>query len=122
MELVAIKIKGIVVTSRYGTLSSGDVLRTDAAFAKHLVEECQAGEYLKPQPAEASNPAAKSAGKGGKKAKAAPQKDEASQAKVDLQAAIAELETQLAAAEEADKPALAEQLAAKQQELAALTE
>lgn len=39
-----------------------------------------------------------------------------------LAAEIQQIETALAAAEEADKPALAEQLAAKQQELAALTE
>lgn len=45
-ELVQVRIKGTVVTHRYGTLSSGDVLRTDAAFAKHLVEDCSAAEYL----------------------------------------------------------------------------
>lgn len=46
-ELVQVKIKGTVVTSRYGALSTGDLLRTDAAFAKHLVEECGAAEYVK---------------------------------------------------------------------------
>lgn len=45
-DLVQVKIKGIVTTSKYGTLSSGDILRTDAAFAKHLVEECGAADYL----------------------------------------------------------------------------
>lgn len=45
-ELVQVKIKGTVITSRYGTLSSGDILRTDADFAKHLVEECGAGDYV----------------------------------------------------------------------------
>lgn len=45
-ELVQVRIKGTVVTQRYGTLSSGDVLRTDAEFAKHLVEDCSAAEYL----------------------------------------------------------------------------
>lgn len=44
-ELVSVKIKGIVSTVRYGTLESGDIIRTDAAFAKHLVEECCAAEY-----------------------------------------------------------------------------
>lgn len=44
-ELVTVKIKGIVSTVRYGTLESGDILRTDAAFAKHLVEDCCAAEY-----------------------------------------------------------------------------
>lgn len=46
-ELVQVKIKGIVVTSRYGALSTGDLLRTNAEFAKHLVEECGAAEYVK---------------------------------------------------------------------------
>jgi hypothetical protein len=46
MELVTIKIKGLVVTSRYGALQSGDLLRTDAAFARHLVEDCAAAEYV----------------------------------------------------------------------------
>ena len=48
MELVQVRIKGLVVTSRYGALSSGDLLRTDAAFARHLVEDCGAAEYVKP--------------------------------------------------------------------------
>jgi hypothetical protein len=58
MDLVQVKIKGTVVTSRYGTLSSGDMLRTDAAYAKHLVEECGVGAYMinakpiKPAPAQ----------------------------------------------------------------------
>lgn len=45
-DLVQVRIKGIVTTSKYGTLSSGDILRTDAAFAKHLVEDCGAADYL----------------------------------------------------------------------------
>jgi len=45
-EIVEVKIKGTVVTARYGTLSSGEILRTDAVFAKHLVEQCGAGEYV----------------------------------------------------------------------------
>lgn len=44
-EHVQVRIKGIVATVRYGTLESGDILRTDAAFAKHLVEDCGAAEY-----------------------------------------------------------------------------
>jgi hypothetical protein len=46
MELLTIEIKGLVVTSRYGALQSGDLLRTDAAFARHLVEDCAAAEYV----------------------------------------------------------------------------
>jgi len=45
MDIVTVRIRGIVATSRYGTLESGDILRTDAAFAKHLVEDCRAAEY-----------------------------------------------------------------------------
>lgn len=58
MDLVQVRIRGTVVTARYGTLVSGDVLRTDAAFAKHLVEDCKAGEYIGAQVA-AQEPAAK---------------------------------------------------------------
>lgn len=46
MELVRVKITGLVITNRYGTLSAGDILRTDAAFAKHLVEDCRAAEFI----------------------------------------------------------------------------
>lgn len=59
MELVTVKIRGTVVTARYGTLSSGDVLRTDAEFARHLVTDCAAAEYMNaPQPV-ADQPQAK---------------------------------------------------------------
>lgn len=56
MDLVRVKIKGIVVTPQYGTLSPGDELRTDPAFARHLVEDCNAAEYLDAQPAGAEAP------------------------------------------------------------------
>lgn len=47
MELVEVTITAPqVVTARYGTLSNGDLLRTDAAFAKHLVEDCAAAKYV----------------------------------------------------------------------------
>lgn len=42
---VEVEITGLVVTSQYGTLSTGTVLRTNAAFAKHLVEDCSAAKY-----------------------------------------------------------------------------
>ena len=44
--MVKVKIKATVITAQYGTLSSGDILTTNEAFAKHLVEECAAAEYL----------------------------------------------------------------------------
>ena len=46
MEIVQVEITGLVMTNRYGTLNSGDVLRTDPAFAKHLVEDCGAAKYI----------------------------------------------------------------------------
>jgi hypothetical protein len=45
-ELVRVKITATVITSRYGALGPGDFLRTDAAYAKHLVEECSAAKYV----------------------------------------------------------------------------
>lgn len=45
-QQVQVKIKGIVSTQRYGTLESGDILRTDEDFARFLVEDCQAADYL----------------------------------------------------------------------------
>lgn len=49
--MVEVEILGMVITHQYGTLSSGDVLRTDAAFAKHLVEDCGAAKYRSAPPA-----------------------------------------------------------------------
>lgn len=43
--MVDVEIIGMVVTHQYGTLNTGDVLRTDEAFAKHLVEDCAAAKY-----------------------------------------------------------------------------
>jgi len=53
MNQVQVKITGQAITARYGTLSTGDMLVTDAAFAKHLVEDCGAAEYVKKAPAAA---------------------------------------------------------------------
>lgn len=51
MEQITVKITGQAITARYGTLNTGDILRTDAEFARHLVEDCKAAEYeaAKPQ-------------------------------------------------------------------------
>lgn len=46
MESVKVKVIRTAVTAMYGTLSDGDILVTSAEFAKHLVEDCNAGEYL----------------------------------------------------------------------------
>jgi hypothetical protein len=41
-----VKIKGTVITAQYGALSDGTLLRTSDEFAKHLVEEANAAEYM----------------------------------------------------------------------------
>lgn len=56
MELVSVKIRGTVVTARYGTLTAGDVLRTDADYARHLVDDCKAATYADAQRAQAHQP------------------------------------------------------------------
>ncbi|MFB9242366.1 hypothetical protein IV454_16360 [Massilia antarctica] len=45
MELVEVEILGMTITQQYGTLTTGDVLRTSPAFARHLVEHCGAAKY-----------------------------------------------------------------------------
>lgn len=45
MNLAEIKITKLLITSRYGTLSPGDILRTDSEYARHLVEDCQGAEW-----------------------------------------------------------------------------
>jgi hypothetical protein len=51
MELVEVEIVGQVVTAQYGTLNTGDILRANADFARHLVEDCGAAQYVKIAPA-----------------------------------------------------------------------
>lgn len=46
MEAVKVKIIRTAVTAMYGTLSDGDILVTSAEFARHLVEDCKAAEYI----------------------------------------------------------------------------
>ena len=43
--MVEVEILGQVITSQYGTLNTGDILRTNEAFAKHLVDDCAAAKY-----------------------------------------------------------------------------
>lgn len=45
MDLVEVEITGQAITARYGTLNAGDILRTDKAFADHLVNDCGAAKY-----------------------------------------------------------------------------
>ena len=46
MDLVEVEITGQAITARYGTLKAGDILRTDKAFADHLVNDCGAAKYV----------------------------------------------------------------------------
>lgn len=42
-----VKIKGTVITAQYGALGNGTILKNVSdEFAKHLVEDCNAAEYL----------------------------------------------------------------------------
>lgn len=79
--MIEVEILGIVVTHQYGTMNTGDVLRTDPDFARHLVEDCGAAKYRnqpdgppEPEagaaPTEAAPNVALSLGKSGRKSKA----------------------------------------------------
>jgi hypothetical protein len=75
MDQVEVEITGMAITARYGTLKSGTKLRTDAAYAKHLVEDCGAAKYTTPgttkqAAAPTAKPAKQAAAKAGKAAKA----------------------------------------------------
>lgn len=55
------------MTSQYGTLSTGDILRTSKEFAAHLVDDCAAAKYVQAKepaepvaPVEADEPKKKS--------------------------------------------------------------
>jgi len=48
--MVEIEILGCVVTAQYGTLKQGDIVRTSAEFADHLVTDCGAAKYTKAKP------------------------------------------------------------------------
>lgn len=56
MELVRVKITATVITQRYGTLGPGDMLNTDLAFAKHLVDDCRAAKFVDSAAAKTDEP------------------------------------------------------------------
>jgi hypothetical protein len=66
MEQVEIEILGQVITARYGALKTGDILRTDADFAKHLVDDCNAAKYTTAKAAAEQKVPAKTPAKGKK--------------------------------------------------------
>jgi hypothetical protein len=52
MEQIEVEIIGQAITAQYGTLNTGDILRTSPEFAKHLVDDCGAAKYrTAPEPA-----------------------------------------------------------------------
>lgn len=44
-DIVEIEITSTAITARYGTLPAGTILRTDKAFATHLVDDCKAAKW-----------------------------------------------------------------------------
>jgi hypothetical protein len=44
--MVEVKIQGQAITHQYGTLNTGDILRTSEEFAAHLVNDCKVAEYV----------------------------------------------------------------------------
>jgi hypothetical protein len=50
-EQVELEITALCSTHRYGNLAPGDILRTDAAYARHLVDEARAAKYITARPA-----------------------------------------------------------------------
>lgn len=69
MDLIQVRITGLISTTRYGNLQPGDLLRTDAAFARHLVEDCAAAEYITVTASATTPPAPDTKPKRAKKAK-----------------------------------------------------
>lgn len=56
MELVEVEILTLTITSQYGTLTQGTILRTSPDFAKHLVEDAGAAKYVKGAAAKSDAP------------------------------------------------------------------
>lgn len=46
MEQVEVEILALTISAQYGALRQGDILRTNADFAHHLVEDCMAAKYV----------------------------------------------------------------------------
>jgi len=57
MELVQVRITSTVITQHYGTIMPGTILRTSAAYAKHLVEDASAAQYITAPAATEASPA-----------------------------------------------------------------
>ncbi|TWI65176.1 hypothetical protein IP91_02583 [Pseudoduganella lurida] len=55
---VQVEILIQTITAQYGTLNPGDTLRTNEAYAAHLVYDCGAAVYCEPRPPKAAAAAA----------------------------------------------------------------
>lgn len=44
--MTKVKIKVTTITQQYGVLQADDIIACSDEFAKHLVDECKAGDYL----------------------------------------------------------------------------
>lgn len=58
MPIVELKILKTIVSSQFGALSYGDVLRCGEAYARHLVEDLAAAKYVNQQPTHQLTPPA----------------------------------------------------------------
>ena len=52
MDQVEVRIKGNPITAQYGSLNDGDILKCSPEFAKHLVEQANAAEYIEAKKSE----------------------------------------------------------------------
>lgn len=57
MSQVEVEILTQTITSQYGVLSAGDILRTSPEFAAHLVNEAFAAKYTKAKAQPSPTPA-----------------------------------------------------------------
>lgn len=46
--MVVVRFKRTVFSARYGSCGPGDLLRCDEAFARHVVSDLTAAEYVEP--------------------------------------------------------------------------
>jgi hypothetical protein len=58
MEQVEIEITGLTVSTQYGTLTQGDVLRVSREYASHLVKDARAAKYVNAKDADDAKVAA----------------------------------------------------------------
>lgn len=124
MDKVKIEITGLAITAR-GTFPSGTKLTTDAAFAKHLVEDAKVAVYVDGPPAlpgdsqseadavearlaEAVDKARKEAAEQAEADKRAAVEEAVADIKAKLEAAAAKAAEMAAAEAEADKKAAVE--------------